>query len=80
MDRYRQIGARIAYYRRMQGLTQEEMATRLSISGSYLSRIERGRIVSNISVGLLLNIAQELKLDVCELMRDDYYLARYHSA
>ncbi len=39
---YRQIGAKIMYFRKMKKYTQEELAFRASISASYLSRIERG--------------------------------------
>lgn len=39
---YRQIGAKIMYFRKMKKYTQDELAFRASISASYLSRIERG--------------------------------------
>ncbi len=41
-QKYRQIGAKITYFRKIRRYTQEELAFRASISASYLSRIERG--------------------------------------
>lgn len=40
---YRQIGAKIAYYRTIRGLSQEELADKIALSKSTLSKIERGK-------------------------------------
>lgn len=41
---FRILGQRIAYYRKLQGLSQEEFSKDVGISKSYLSKIERGDI------------------------------------
>lgn len=61
---YRQIGAKIAYYRTLRHLTQEELARRIHISNSTMSRIERGAYNKNVSISLLLDISDGLKIDV----------------
>ena len=60
---YRQIGAKIAYYRTLHGLEQNQLADRVHISQSTLSRIERGKYGDNISISLLLDIAEGLDID-----------------
>ena len=60
---FRQIGAKIAYYRTLQGLEQNQLAEKVHISQSTLSRIERGKYGDNISISLLLDIAEGLEID-----------------
>ena len=60
---FRQIGAKIAYYRTLHGLEQNQLADKVHISQSTLSRIERGKYGDNISIALLLDIAEGLEID-----------------
>ncbi len=60
---YRQIGAKIAYYRTLYGLDQNQLAEKVHISQSTLSRIERGKYGENISLAILLDIAEGLEID-----------------
>ena len=60
---FRQIGAKIAYYRILYGLEQNQLAEKVHISQSTLSRIERGKYGDNISISLLLDIAEGLDID-----------------
>ncbi|MBQ7498173.1 MAG: helix-turn-helix transcriptional regulator [Selenomonas sp.] len=60
---FRQIGAKIAYYRTLHGLEQNQLADKVHISQSTLSRIERGKYGDNISISLLLDIAEGLEID-----------------
>ena len=39
---FRQIGAKVAYYRSLRNLTQIQLANLVNISESTLSRLERG--------------------------------------
>lgn len=54
---FKQIGAKIAYYR--------------SISSSVLSRIERGKYDENVSVSILLDIAEGLGIDIAMFVTFD---------
>ena len=60
---YRQIGAKIAYYRTLYGMEQNQLADKVHISQSTLSRIERGKYGENISLAILLDIAEGLEID-----------------
>lgn len=67
---YRQIGAKIVYFRKMRRYTQEELAFRAKISASYLSRIERGIYVRGVPISTLMKIATALDVQVNDLFTD----------
>lgn len=60
---FRQIGAKIAYYRALRSMRQDELAAKVHIDKSVISRIERGKYHNNISVSLLLAIADGLRIE-----------------
>lgn len=60
---YRQIGAKIAYYRTLEGMSQEDLARKIAIS-----KIERGKYNSGLSIATLLNIADGLKVELYSLL------------
>lgn len=60
---FRQIGAKIAYYRTLRGISQERLAKRMGVHKSVISRIERGNYHNDLSLGMLLNIAEKLSID-----------------
>lgn len=62
--RYIEIGYNIAYYRKHEGLTQEQLAEKLDISRQHLGAIEAPNIIRPISLDLLFNIADVLEVDV----------------
>ena len=66
-----QIGAKIAYYRTLRGMHQVVLAEKIGISSSVLSRIERGKYNENVSVSMLLDIAEGLGIDVAMLVTFD---------
>ena len=65
---FKQIGAKIAYYRTLRNMTQKDLAKRANISRSALSRIECGKYNDNVSVSLLFDIADGLRIDTALLM------------
>ena len=69
--KYKQIGRKVAYYRRLRNLTQEELARRIHISKSSLCKIECGRYNNNISLSMLMAIAYGLDIDVGMLLNFD---------
>ena len=60
---YKRIGAKVAYFRISNGLTQEEMAARVHMSRSTLSKIEHGNYNRSISLDLLMDIADGLGIE-----------------
>ena len=65
---YRQIGAKIAYYRALRSVSQEKLAARMGVNKSVISRIERGKYHNDISLSTLLDIAEHLKIDPAMLL------------
>ena len=59
---YKQIGLKIAYYRKLQGYTQESLAEKLGGATSYIGQIETPRMYKPISLTTLLRIAQALNI------------------
>lgn len=68
---FKQIGAKIAYYRSLRGMHQVVLAEKIGISSSVLSRIERGKYNENVSVSMLLDIAEGLGIDVAMFVTFD---------
>ena len=64
---YRQIGAKVAYYRTMRRMTQLELAKAVHISRSTLYRIEHGRYDEGISLSTLIDIAMGLHVELSQL-------------
>ena len=60
---FKQIGAKINYYRNLMGIKQDDLARRVHISRSALSRIENGHYDSAISIDLLIDLAEVMNID-----------------
>ena len=68
---YKHIGARIAYFRTLNDLSQEDLARRIHLSRATLGKIERGIYGSSISLDTLLDISEVLGLDLNMLISSD---------
>jgi transcriptional regulator with XRE-family HTH domain len=64
---YKKLGARIVYYRKINGLTQEKLAEEVGISPQYLSRIENGNYPKSVSLSTLMRIAEKLNVTISTL-------------
>lgn len=66
--KYKMIGLKIAYYRKLRGYTQGQLAGKIGISTTYLGQIERGNNGKSFSLETLLLIATGLDVDVILLL------------
>ena len=66
--RYKDIGIKVARYRKQRGLTQEELANTVGISYSYITQIEAPKVVKKMSLEVLFDIADVLKVDIKDLL------------
>lgn len=72
IDKYQQIGLKIAYYRKRRGLTQEELAELLDKSPAFIGHVEAPNIPKAISMDTLLDISRVLEVPAYKfLMFDD---------
>ena len=66
-EEMRCIGMKIAGFRRLRNMTQEELAYKLNINKSYLSQIENASDNKNISLPMLIRISHALDVELALL-------------
>ena len=59
-EQYRQIGLKIAYYRKLRGLTHEELAEQVGLTPAYIGHLEAPNISKALSLDTLFDIAAVL--------------------
>ena len=67
--RYKKLGAKIAYNRKLKDLTQAQLALAVGISTNYLSSVERG-VSQGMPMSLLWRIADILDVKIEELLKE----------
>lgn len=65
---YKMIGLNIAYYRKLKGLTQLQLAESINISRTHMSNIEAPNMPTSISLETLMDIADTLEIPVESLL------------
>jgi len=66
---YRQIGLKIAYYRKLKGLTQEDLAYRINRSAAFIGHIEAPNIDKAVSLDTLFDIAKVLEVPAYKFLK-----------
>ncbi|MCI2105467.1 MAG: helix-turn-helix domain-containing protein [Intestinimonas sp.] len=61
-EKYRQIGLKIAYYRKLRGLTQEELAEQVGLTPAFIGHVEAPNINKAVSLDTLFDIAEVLDI------------------
>lgn len=61
-EKYRQIGLKISYYRKLRGYTQEQLAESVNKSPAFIGHVEAPNINKAISLDTLFDIAEVLKV------------------
>lgn len=61
---YQVIGSNIKYFREQANLTQIQLAEKLQISISYLSKLEAPGCNKSLSISMLNHIANTLNVDI----------------
>lgn len=67
---YKMIGQAIKKYRKDKGFTQEQLADRVSISMSYLTKIEAPNCDQPFSLEVVFDIAEVLEIPAHTLLED----------
>ena len=67
-NRYRLLGVNIAYYRKMRGLTQEQLAEKAGVERSRISKTEIAW--TGTSLDTLYRIADALEIEPYKLLMD----------
>lgn len=66
-NQYRQLGLTIAYYRKLRGLTQLQLAEYTNLSRTHISNLEAPNMPTSISLESLFEIADVLEVDIAKL-------------
>lgn len=64
-----EVGLRVAYYRKKNGYTQEELAEKIGLSSGYLSQVETPTCIQPISLKTLFLLSQVFGISPAELLR-----------
>ena len=62
-----ELGLNIAYYRKLKGMTQAQLAQKVGISRTHISNIEAPKMAKQISVETLLKVADVLEIKTWKL-------------
>ena len=68
---YLQVGLKIAYYRKLRGLTQEELAERVGRTPAFIGHVEAPNISKAVSLDTLFDIAAVLDVPAYKFLRFD---------
>lgn len=72
-DKYRLLGLKIAFYRKLRGYTQEGLAELIGKSWSFISQVEanNGMVIKGVSLDTLFSIAELLDVPVHKFFTPD---------
>ena len=70
-DKLMLLGNKIAYYRRKNKLSQEQLAEKIDVSRAHISHIEAPNVLQPFSINVLFDIAEVLEIDAIELFNFD---------
>ncbi len=68
-QRFQVLGARIAYYRKLKGMTQLDLALAAEISEDYVSLIENGK-APGLTIATGIRIADALGVELGDLVQE----------
>ena len=66
-EKYRRLGLNIAYYRKLRGFSQMQLAEKVNVSRTHMSRIEIAECA--VSLDVVFKIADQLDIEVDKLFQ-----------
>ncbi len=70
-DEYRRIGLKISYYRKLKGMTQEQLAEKINKNLAFIGAVEAPNINRTVSLDTLFDIAKVLNVPPHKFLIDD---------
>ena len=70
-EQYRKIGLKISYYRKLKGMTQEQLAEKIDKNTAFLAAIEAPNVNRTASLDTLFDIAAVLEIPPYKFLVDD---------
>lgn len=68
---YLQLGLKISYYRKLRGLTQEQLAELVGLTPAFVGHVEAPNIKKAISLDTLFDIAEALEIPAYKFLQFD---------
>lgn len=68
---YRKLGLKIAYYRKLSGLTQEQLAEKIDKSAAFIGHVEAPGVYKAISLDTLFDISEVLNIPAHKFLSFD---------
>ena len=68
---YLELGLKIAYYRKLRGMTQEQLAERIDRTPAFIGHLEAPNINKAVSLDTLFDIANVLDVPVYKFLKFD---------
>ena len=68
---YLQVGLKIAYYRKLRGLTQEQLAEKIDRTPAFIGHVEAPNISKAVSLDTLFDIAYVLDIPAYKFLLFD---------
>jgi len=69
--KYRKLGLKISYYRKLNGLTQEQLAEKIDKNWAFIGAVEAPNIERAISLDTLFDIADTLGVPAYKFLNFD---------
>lgn len=63
-EKYIRLGLNIAYYRKLNGMTQLQLAEAVNISRTHMSNIEAPNVPTSVSLDTLFDISEALNIPI----------------
>ena len=70
-EKYRKIGLKISYYRKLRGLTQEKLAEMIDKNLAFIGAVEAPNINRTVSLDTLFDIAEALNVPPYKFLSED---------
>jgi len=68
---HRRLGLKIAYYRKLKGLTQEQLAEEVKKSVAFIGAVEAPNVYRTVSLDTLFDIAKALDVPPYKFLSED---------
>lgn len=68
---FKQLGLKIAYYRKLRNLTQEALAEKIDRSAAFIGHVEAPNIKKSVSLSTLFAISKALDVPVYKFLKFD---------
>jgi len=70
-EKYKKLGLKISYYRKLKGFTQEQLAEALDKNPSFIGAVEAPNVARTISLDTLFDIADILEVPAYKFLNFD---------